>query len=791
MQIAYSWLKEYIAFDFSPDELADRLTMIGTAVERITPLYERFSGVIIGRVEQVEKHRQQTHLSICALNTGSGRCTVVCGAPNVHPGQYSPYAPPGARLPGGKTVSMAEIAGVASAGFLCSEAEMGLSEEGDRLMVLDPEKAEAGMDVWEFLALDDWTLQFELTPNRPDCLSALGIAREIGALAGTKLRRPTVDVAEGDGPAAERVKIEIADREGCPRYAARVIDNIQIAPSPFWLKRRLHSAGIRAINNIVDITNYVMMETGQPLHAFDLAKFKKPQVVVRAARNGEPFATLDGETRRLSADAVMITDGKDAVAIGGVMGGRDSEVSEETKTVLLESAYFNPIRIRRTRKFLGLDTESAIRFEKGVDPNGVDFALHRAAALLADLAGGQVLSGAVDCYPEPIEPLRINVRPNRVNKLIGIDLASPKMIDILSSLEFGVAAGKTIAVTVPTFRPDVTREVDLIEEIARISNYEEIPVKRQAAGRIPTPTNPTICFEAKLREILAGEGLYEVITNSLVDPEGLEQDEIKQAIRIKNPLSEELSVMRTSLCGPLLAVVAHNLNRQVQTVRIFEIGRVFRQNIEKHEERRAMALMLVGNAPTTRWESRLRTTDFYDIKGILTSFFKQLQISIDFRPDENPLFAPRASFSLGAGETILGCMGLIDAGLARRHEVKVPVWAAFLDFEKLERMAHFDALYDAVPRFPRSERDCAVIVDRSVLAGQLVQAVKEAAPKLIEEVEIFDIYRGRPIPPDKKSVAISIAYRAIDRTLTDQQVNATHAKIVSVLKEQFKAKLRD
>jgi len=791
MQISYAWLKDYIAFDFSPDELADRLTMIGTAVERITPLFERFSGVIISRIEKVQKHSERAQLSICTLNTGSGTSTVVCGAPNVHPGQYSPYAPPDARLPGEKSVSAAEVAGVSSAGFLCSEAELGLSEEEDRLMVLDPEKAEPGGDLWDFLELDDWVLQFELTPNRPDCLSALGIAREIGALTGTRLRRPAVELAEGGDPAAERVKIEIADPDGCPRYAARIIEDVQIAPSPFWLKRRLRSAGIRPISNVVDITNYVMMETGHPLHAFDFAKFRKPRVVVRAARDGEQFVTLDGETRWLPADAVMITDGEHPVAIGGIMGGRDSEVSAKARTVLLEAAYFDPARIHRTRKSLGLNSESAIRFEKGVDPNGVGFALHRAAALMASLAGGEVLRGAVDNYPEAIEPLRLGLRPGRVNKIIGINLASPKMIDILSSLEFGVSTGKTIAVTVPTFRPDVTREIDLIEEIARIANYEEIPVKRQAAGRIPTPVNPMSRFESQLRDILAGEGLYEVITNSLIDPKYLSQDDARQAIELKNPLSENLSVMRTSLCGSLLAVVAHNFNRQVPTVRIFEIGRVFWQGSGKYEERRAVALMLAGNAPVTRWESGSRTTDFYDTKGVLTSFFHRLRIPIDFRPGKSPLLATGVSFDLHAGDTVLGCAGLVDPVLARRLEVKVPVWGAFLDFEKLERRARFQATYKAMPRFPKSERDCAVVVERSVLAGQLVQAVKEASAELIEEVDVFDIYSGKPIPPDKKSVAISITYRAAEGTLTDEQVNAAHGKVVDALKKRFKAELRE
>jgi phenylalanyl-tRNA synthetase beta chain len=791
MQVSYKWLQEYIAFDWSPDELARRLTMIGTAVERITPLYEKFSGVRIARIEKVDRHSGQDRLSLCTINDGTGVRVVVCGAPNVHPGLYAPYAMPGAVLPGGMEVKTATIAGVSSPGFLCSEAELGLSEESDRIMELDPEAAETGMDLWEFLDLDDWIMQFELTPNRPDCMSALGLAREIGALIGTKVRRPELELHEGGGAAAERVTVQIDDPDGCPRYAARIVDNIEIKPSPFWLKRRLHAAGMRSLNNIVDIANYIMIETGQPLHAFDFATFSRPNIVVRAATAGEEFTTLDNERRAMPADAVMITDGAAALAVGGIMGGLASEVSAVTRAVLLESAYFNPSRIRRTRKQLGLASEAALRFEKGVDPNGVGFALDRAAALMAELAGGQVLQGAVDVYPAPVAPLRLEVRPVRVNKIIGVDLASPRMIDILSALEFGVTGGKTIAVAVPTFRPDITREIDLIEEIARIADYGAIPVRRKAAGRIPTAVNPLNQFETRIKEILVGEGLFEVVTNSLVDPRRLTPGEAGLAVKLKNPLSEELSVMRASLCGSLLQVVAHNLNRQVPTIAIFEIGRVFQQVDGVIRERHAAAVMLAGNAFVTRWETGVRAVDFYDLKGILVTMCRALRLELELCAAPYEMFADRASFELRVGETPLGSLGLIAPELARRYDVKIPVWAAFLDFDKLERAGRATAVYRPLPRFPKAERDCAVIVSRSVKGGDLVETVKRAAPELIEQVDIFDVYTGKPIAADKKSVAISVSYRAEDRTLTDAQVNDAHSKAVELLKNCFNAELRE
>ena len=790
MQVSYKWLQEYIPFEWLPDELAGRLTLAGTAVEKIRPLYERFAGIKVARIEDVRPHLEQRQLTVCTLDTGSGPATVVCGAPNVHPGQYSPYAPPEALLPGGTRVTVTEIGGVSSAGFLCSEAELGLSEEKDQLMVLDPESAEIGADLWEYLELDDWILTFELTPNRPDCLSVLGVAREVGALTGGKVRYPAIELAEGAEQASERVKIEIADPQGCPRYAARIIDKMRVGPSPFWLKRHLHSAGIRSINNIVDVTNYVMIETGQPLHAFDFDKFAQPQVLVRSAQEGEKFVTLDGETRQLVEGDVMITDSRRAVAIGGVMGGKDSEVAESTRTVLLESAYFHPAQIRRTRKRLGLDTESAARFEKGVDPNGVVFALDRAAALMARLSGAQVLRGAVDCYPAPIEPVRLDVRPGRVNKIIGMDLPSPKMMDILSALEFAVTAGKTISVTVPTFRPDVTREIDLIEEIARIAGYESIPVARRAAGRVPTPINPVTRFESILRNLLTAQGLFEAMTNSLVDPRLLPASDAQRAVTLRNPLSAELSVLRPSLVGSLLGVVAHNLNRQVPAVRIFELGRVFWKEGGRFEERRAVAIMLAGETPSTRWESAPHAADFHDLKGVLAGLFERLRVPIELRVAADPLLVPGASFHVAAGETVLGCAGLLDAELVRRYDVKVPAWGAFLEFDKLLRLARFGAAYRPVPKFPKSERDCAVVVDRSILAGDLVRIARQAGSDFIEDVIIFDIYTGPQVPPDKKSVAISIAYRAQGGTLTDEQVNAVHAVVIAALKDQFKAELR-
>ncbi len=793
MRIAYSWLQDYVTFDWSPDELADRLTMIGTAVERITPLYERFSGVKIARITHVERHPEKPHLTLCTLNTGEGDYVVVCGAPNVRIGQYSPYATAGAVLPGNVTVGTKEIGGITSPGFLCSEAELGLSEAASILMEFDEESAEAGADVWGFLHLDDWILDFELTPNRPDCMSALGLAREIAALTDAKIQRPDTAMVESSElmPTGDQIAVEVHDPEGCPRYSARIIDEITIGPSPFWLRRRLHSAGIRSINTIVDITNYVMLETGQPLHGFDLTRFKDARVVVRRAKYNEAFTALDGGQRQIPDSGVMITDGQVPVALGGIMGGLDSEVTDETKTVLLESAYFDPARIARTRKSVGLETESASRFEKGVDPNGTVYALERATALMAELAVGQITRGHVDAYPAPIEPRRLELRPGRANRLIGMELSSPQMINILSNLEFGVAGGRTIAVTVPTFRPDITREVDLIEEVARLADYELIPINRSAAGRIPTPENAGTQFDSFLRNTLVSAGLYEAITNSLTDPRRTPSASEEQFITLKNPLSEDLTILRPSLLSTLLPVVAHNVNRQVSSIRLFEVGRVFYQKNGKYDERKSLGVVLAGEAPVTRWADQPRALDFFDLKGVLVTVAGALGQEVTLQPGKYSGFSADLTFAVQIGDKSAGFAGLIDSRYARRFALDLPVWGAILEVDQLSRIAASGKTYQPVARFPKAERDCAFIVDDSVKAGELVSTMREAAGDIAETVEIFDIYKGKPIPPGRKSIAISLVYRAPDRTLGDDEVNAVQENAISTVKKKFNAELRD
>lgn len=793
MKVGYNWLREYIAFDWAPQELAERLTAIGTAVDGITPVFEPFTMVTIGRIEQCDVHPRRPDLRVLIVDLKAGKKQMVSGAPNCRAGLVVAAALPGAELPGlkGETLGVREIDGVRSEGMCCSEKELGLSDDGSVLMELDPEEYTVGANLWDALELDDVSISFDLTPNRSDCLSVIGIAREIAALSGGRIRRPEIKLQEAIQGAAEVLRVEIEDTAGCPRYAGRLVKGGMVKSSPFWLKRCIRSAGMRPINNAVDITNFVMLETGQPLHAFDWSKFPDGRVLVRAATPGETFVTLDGNKRNLPTGAVMITNGKDAVAIGGVMGGAESEVTPETTDFLIESAHFAPAAIRRTRTRLGMATESALRFEKGVDPNGVRNALDRAADLFAKLTGGSVLAGAVDAYPTPIEPVRLDLDPERVNRILGMSLSTPSMIDILGNLEFGVVPGKTASITVPTFRPDVTREIDLVEEIARIHGYEKIPVNRRSAGLQPTPREPRHHAFNRCRDILEGLGYTEIVTNSLVDPTMTSVD-AKSHVTIRNPLSAELSILRPDLITGALTVIAHNMNRQADSVAIYEVGRIFqwRETDHSFDEHTELVMALSGQAPVPGWDSPARPYDFFDLKGAVLELAATWDPNAAISPVAVPPYIASDSFELLAGGKRIGTLGLIDSALADRFDIRTPVWLARLELDLLVMAERPIRQYKALAKFPAAFRDIAVVVDKSLAVGAVESTIRQAGGPLLESVRLFDRYAGKPIPEGKISVAFSISYRHPDRTLTDDEVESAQRAIVAALESAHGATLR-
>jgi phenylalanyl-tRNA synthetase beta chain len=567
-----------------------------------------------------------------------------------------------------------------------------------------------------------------------------------------------------------------------------------VSKSPFWLRRKLESVGLRSINNVVDITNLVMMEQGQPLHAFDYDLFTQPQVVVRRAESGEKFVTLDQVERKLSPDVLLITDGKKPVAVGGIMGGLESEVTERTENVLLESAYFDPKVIRRGRIYLGINSDASHRFERGVDPHNVINAADRAAQLIVELAGGEVLKGVIDCYPKKISECKIKLRRERVNQILNTQLTPSQISRILKSLGMKVKQNKDLKVEVPAFRPDITREIDLIEEVARIYGYDRIDTSLRAGGSLVTNVAFDERLLSRIRQILVGYGFFEVVTNNLVDPRRARRicPEV-DFLELRNPLSEELSVLRRSLIYSILKVIEWNKKRKEPQIRIFELGQIFEpQNQDLPRERYKLCLALSGIREPVRWDGNVKEVDFYDLKGVVESLLEELSISeLRLVPWEGPVFSKGNGFTVKVKHLNLGILGEVSPEILEDFDLKDRVFLSELDFEKILNLISHEKLFSSLPKFPPVERDIAVVVEEGSLIQDIEEKIKEAGGELIERLLLFDLYRGEQVPPGKKSLAYSIRYRRKDRTLTDQEVEQIHQRIISQLKSSFNAELRD
>ena len=623
MRVSYNWLKEYVKFDVSPDVLAEKLTMAGLEVEEVIPLLPKFEGIIVGRVISVENHPNADKLTLCRVDTGNEQLDVICGAPNVSEGQTIPFAPIGTKLPNGLVIKKAKIRGVESFGMICSEQELGLTENSDGIWVLSPD-LKLGRDLYEQLEKkQDFVLDISVTPNRPDAMSMVGIARDVSAILSEKLKKPDFNLSEITEKATNRVSVSIKNADGCPRYAARVIRNVKMGKSPQWMAERLIAGGFRPINVIVDITNYVLLELGQPLHAFDLSQVKGNRIEVRDSFNDEEFTSLDEKERKLPPTTVMICDAEKPVAIGGIMGGLNSEVSEATTDILLESAYFNPERIGASSKKLGLQSEASQRFERGVDPSGIPLACDRAAWLMAELAGGEVLEGIVDEYPVKIKPKKVKVRLKRINHLLGTRLSEKEVSSIFSRLEISYQKGEAI---IPTFRPDLEREVDLIEEVARLINYDNIPVKEQTNIDYDVSPNRDEILHQFLKSEIREQGYYEVLTNSMVSSRELETIEKNDFVKIMNPISDDMNIMRRSLIPGLLKVLAYNLNRNATELRIYEMGRVFHSSETESPDSQPYFLsgLMYGLRRHPGWSEEESEVDFYDIKGSVEAYLDKI-----------------------------------------------------------------------------------------------------------------------------------------------------------------------
>lgn len=801
MIITVNWLREYVDFDITPEELSDKLTMTGLEVESVEYRGKGLENVVVAQILGIKPHPDAEKLSLCDVSDGEKNYSIVCGADNMRAGDKVALAkigtnlPPGPKFPEGMTIKKAKIRGEVSEGMLCAENELGIGGEGEGIMILAP-SATVGSRLIDEIGLNDVVFEINITPNRPDCLSVLGVAREVSAILGTKLNYPNLSVKERGEDIHELAKVELLDREKCPRYSCRVIKNVNIGPSPMWLKSRLESSGVRSINNVVDVTNYVLLELGQPLHAFDYDLLEGRKIVVRAAGDGEVIKTLDGVERKLTPEDLLICDGKRPVALAGVMGGENTEVSVSTKNILLESAYFDPATIRKTSRKTGLKSESSYRFERGVDPNGITKALDRAAEMMRELSGGQIAKGRIDEYPVKIEPSLVGLSIKRVNSLLGTSIDPGEVMRIAEGLglENAQSSNGDLVFRIPTYRVDLTREIDLIEEFARLYGYGGIPSSLPAAIMKSEGIDPEKRVQARLKEIFISGGFHEAINYSFEDYEMLTLFGKTEALGILNPLSSEGSVMRTSLLPGLLRNTALNLNRQEQDVRLFEIGKIF---IPSGKGKLPVEITKLAAAATGRRQPELwdkEEFDFFDFKSLLEKGFDALSISgsVKFsRAPEIGFLHPGKSAVITIGNDDCGFIGELHPDLRDKFEISKRLYVMEIDLDKIAgEYGELKKAFSPLPRFPSVRRDIALIVDEETPVSSILKEIGRTGSKLIEDAEVFDVFTGSPIEKGKKSVAVSLQLRASDKTLTEEEINKVQDKTIKNLQLALGAELR-
>lgn len=800
MRVPLRWLAELVELPASVDLLAERLTVAGLTVDSYERIGPDLSGVRVGLVRECGRHPDADKLSVCKVDVGEGEpVLVVCGAPNVAVGQKVAVVLPGAVLPDGTKIKKTKLRGVVSNGMICSERELGLGEAAQGILVLDA-GARVGAPLSEVIAVGDVLFDCEITPNRGDWVSLLGVAREVRALFGGALRLPPCAPREAGRPAAESIRISIEDRRGCRRYVGRVVRGVRVGPSPDWLRARLEVCGVRSKSNVVDVTNLVMLELGQPLHAFDLAKLAGAEVRVRAAGPGEKLRTLDGETRALEPSDLVIADAARATALAGVMGGADSEVTDATRDVLLEAAEFDPARVRRTARRLGLHSESSYRFERGVDPAGVLRAADRAALLLAELAGGEVAPGAVEALgEEPARTRSVSLDPAHTNRLLGTQLSEAEMCDCLARLGIEpVREGGRLVCAVPSWRNDLERPQDLIEEIARVWGYERIPTTFPVAPLVSARVGALRAFDDAARDAACAAGLVEVMSFPALAPDELEalrlapDDPRRRCLRLQNPVSEREGALWTTLVPGLLALARQNLARRIDRVRVFQVANVFRplEDGKLPEETLWLgALVTRGDGPTL-WERRPPPPLFFEAKGIALRVLDELEIEPRVVAGGEPYLHPGASAEIRVGERRVGVVGELHPAVASAFEITAPCALLELDLTALCASPRRARAYRDVSRQPSVRRDIAVVFDRSMAAADALESIRRSAGRELISAELFDRYEGKGIPAGKVSLAFRLVFQRADRTLLDAEVSKLVDRVVEALRTRLGGELR-
>ncbi len=795
MLVPIKWLKDYVDIKVDSKGYADAMTMSGSKVERIEELGKEIENVVVGKILKIESHPAADKLVIGQVDVGTEVIQIVTGADNIKEGDYVPIAKNGSTLPGGVKIKRGKLRGIESNGMMCSAQELALELDNlpeellDGIYILDKEYP-LGADIKDILGLNDTVIEFEITNNRPDCLSIIGIARETAATFVEVMKYPETGFKENAEIIKDYIDIQVENSELCPRYSARMVKNVVIKDSPAWMQERLIKAGVRPISSIVDITNYVMLELGQPMHAFDYRDLDDKKIIVRNAMPGETIKTLDEVERKLEESMLVIADAKKPTGIAGVMGGYGSEIKDDTNAIVFECANFNPLNIRLTSKKLGLRTEASSRYEKGIDPELITMALDRACSLVEQIGAGEVVGGKIDLYPVPRTARKLKLKVKKARDFIGAqDITEEMMVKYLTSLEFKVEVKEDLEITVPTFRADVDGDADLIEEIARLYGYDKIPTDLMDT----TFTQGGKNYRQKMRDMaktnMAAQGLYEVLTYSFVSPGVYNkinlkaENPLRNAIKITNPLGEDQSIMRTTMIPNMLDVISRNYNKKIAEGQFFELAKVYLSEVFPleglAEEKETLTIGMYGNV------------EFFDLKGVVENLLEEFNIDkYRILSSNNDSMHPGRTAELLINNKRVGCLGEVHPDVLDKYDIPVRVYIAELSFEEIIQQSDMNIKYRSLPKYPSVARDIAMVVADEITAGQVEEIIRNKGGKLIEEVKLFDIYRGSQIEEGYKSMAYSIVYRSDEKTLSEEDITKVHNKIVSSLVNQVGAALR-
>lgn len=795
MKLPMSWLSDYTDIEgISPKEYADKLTMTGSKVEGVEYLGAELDKVVAGKVLSCEMHPDSDHLHVCMVDVGEGEpLQIVCGAPNVAEGQMVPVALNGAVLPGGVKIKKGKLRGVVSNGMICSHEEMGISEsllgyEPEYGILVLPDDVKPGTDVKDLYGLNENVVEFEITSNRPDCFSIIGLARETAVSFKKSFKIPEVTFHETSDKITDKLSIDVQDKDKCLRYTSRMIKNVKIGPSPKWMRERLEACGIRPINNMVDITNYVLLEYGQPMHAFDLRHLEGGKIIVRRANDGEMIKTLDEQDRKLTSDDLVICDAVKPVAIAGVMGGFNSEIKPDTTEVAFESATFDAASVRLTAQRVGLRTEASSRYEKGLDYNNTVPAIERACQLVEELGCGEVVGGAIDVIGNVKDAQPIMFRPEKINAFLGTDISTDEMVEILTSLEVKIDM-ENMMLTPPSFRPDLVAEADIAEEIARFHGYDIIPTTLLSGESVIGMKNKEQKVEDKINEVLTAQGMSEIYTYTFVSPSIFDklnipaESPLRNTVKITNPLGEDTSVMRTTTIASMMEVLARNYNYRTTSAKMFETAKIFipTEAGKLPEEPVIITLGMYGE-----------NADFFTIKGVCEVLFEQLHIDgVSYiAVTDNPTYHPGRCAEIKVGNKILGTIGEIHPSVSRKFGIDTECYVGELNLENILATMNDDVKYHHLPKYPAVTRDFSILLDKITPVAEIEAVIRKAAGKLLDKLELSDVYEGHQIPEGKKSVMYKAAFRADDRSLTGEEADNLHDKIVKKLENALGAQLR-